>query len=137
MKASDRKGIRICFGVSMGCVVLVVIIIVVIVVAATTCGGDSTSSQPTQDPEDRRKGFHCLSQWDGNHDGLEALVRDQLNDPSSMDTYETRIEPVGTNNRHRIVMEFGAKNLFGAMVRHTATGWVDHDSCEATLTGIE
>ena len=38
--------------------------------------------------EDERKGFHCLSPWDGNHDGLEGLIRDELNDPGSMETYE-------------------------------------------------
>ena len=29
--------------------------------------------------EEERKGFHCLSAWDGNHGGMEDLVRPLLN----------------------------------------------------------
>ena len=83
-----------------------------------------------------RQGFHCLSDWDGNHDGLEALTRARLNDPGSMETYSTVISQA-VNGRHRIKMEFGARNAFGGMVRHTVIGWVDHETCEATLGFIE
>ena len=84
--------------------------------------------------EDRRKGFHCLSNWDGNHEEFEDQVRALLNDPDSMDTYETRITPLDTSdNTHTIFMEFGAKNAFGGMVRSTATGFVNHSNCEALL----
>jgi hypothetical protein len=34
-------------------------------------------------------------------------------------------------------MTFGAGNAFGGMVRHTAIGWIDHDSCEATLVSVD
>ena len=54
-----------------------------------------------------------------------------------METYETKIGLVGAGNRHCSVLDFGAKNSFGAMVRNTATGWVGNDTCETTLTGIE
>ena len=83
-----------------------------------------------------RQGFHCLSDWDGNHDGLEALTRARLNDPGSMETYSTVISQA-VNGRHRIKMEFGARNAFGGMVRHTVIGWADHETCEATLDFIE
>ena len=92
-----------------------------------------------EDREERRKGFHCLSAWDGNHDGLEKLVRDRLNDPGSMKTYETRITPVDTDERgtgHYITVDFGARNSFGGMVRTNAYGWVDHETCEAILLDI-
>ena len=92
-------------------------------------------------PSDRRKGFHCLSAWDGNHDGLERLVKRHLKDPNSMKTYETLIAPATEDSdgrlRHYIVMEFGATNSFGAMVRTKAVGWIDHDHCTATLLYIE
>ena len=86
--------------------------------------------------EYERKGFHCLDAWDGNHNGLEALVRDVLNDPGSMETYETRVSPV-EDGEHSIIMEFGARNVFGGMVRQTAFGTYDHKTCEAVLLGIQ
>ena len=97
-------------------------------------GGTSKSGETA---DDRRKGFHCLSTWDGNHDGLERLVKAQLKDPDSMTTHETTVSPRNSDGRHRIVMDFGARNSFNGMVRNTATGWVDNKTCEATLTGIE
>ena len=87
--------------------------------------------------EERRKGFHCLSDWDGNHDGLEALVRDRLNDPGSMKTISTRVTPVQAGGMHQIVMAFTAKNAFGGRVRSTATGVVDPDTCKAVLMFID
>ena len=87
--------------------------------------------------EERRKGFHCLSEWDGNHDGLEALIRDRLNDPGSMETIATRIAPADAQGDHRIQLDFTAQNAFGGRVRSTAYGWVSQATCEATLVLIE
>jgi hypothetical protein len=106
-----------------------------LVLLASIACGQSDEDKATK-VEERRQGFHCLSDWDGNHDGLEALVRTQLNDPSSMETYNTGIGQV-VNGQHRIEMEFGARNAFGGMVRGVALGWVDHETCEATLDSIE
>ena len=86
---------------------------------------------------ERRKGFHCLSPWDGNHDGLEALIRDNLNDPGSMDTVVTRITPVDEDGYHTVALEFTAENAFGGRVRLTGYGLVNNETCEATLIGIE
>ncbi len=87
--------------------------------------------------ENRRKGFHCLSDWDGNHNGTEKLVRLLLHDPDSMKTYSTSITPVmaGTG-KHRLVMDYGARNAFGAMVRNQAKADIDPDTCEATLLTV-
>ena len=63
-------------------------------------------------------------------------MRDRLNDPGSMKTYETRITPVDTDEHgtgHYIVMDFGSRNSFGGMARANAYGWVDHVTCEAIL----
>ncbi len=90
----------------------------------------------TEEAKEQMYGFHCLSAWDGNNDELEALVRARLNDPGSMETFETRMGPLA-DGRHRIVMDFGARNAFGGMVRHTAYGWIDNVTCEATLASIE
>ena len=97
-----------------------------------------SEEQEAEKAADRTKGFHCLSAWDGNHDGLEALVRDRLKDPGSMETHKTQITPVQeTTGQHRIIMDFGSRNSFGGMVRNQAIGWVDPDTCEATLVAVE
>ena len=73
------------------------------------CGSETPSLDTSPAPEElenRRKGFPCLSTWDGNHDGLEALVRDRLNDPGSMDTHEARIAPVDPEGVRPIIMDF-------------------------------
>ena len=38
---------------------------------------------------------------------------------------------------HQIVMAFTAKNAFGGLVRSTATGVVDPDTCKAVLMFID
>ena len=105
-----------------------------VLLASIACG--QSEEDKAAKTEERRQGFHCLSPWDGNHDGLEALARNHLNDPGSMETYNTVIGQV-VNGRHRIKMEFGAANAFGGMVRGVVLGWVDHETCEATLDFIE
>ncbi len=54
-----------------------------------------------------------------------------------METHETRIWPVNSLGRHEVVMDFGARNSFGGMVRRTATGWVDNETCEAELLAVD
>ena len=124
-----------------GCLVVVGAIILIALLAGMCNGGGdrespSRQSTPAVSAEDRRKGFHCLSGWDGNHDGLEALVRAELNDPGSMETHETRITPVDANGDHTIIMDFSAKNAFGGRVRHEAVGKVSQATCRATLEFI-
>ena len=112
-----------------------------LLIVAAAVGEDSDTGdqagQPAVEDEDRRKGFHCLSEWDGNHNGLEALIREQLNDPGSMKTIKTRIAAANLIGRHPIQLEFTAKNAFGGRVRNTAHGWVSQSTCVATLTLIE
>ena len=100
-------------------------------------GSGDQDVKADEDAEDTRKGFHCLSAWDGNHDGMEAQVRDRFNDPNSMETLSTRITPVDDFGDHYIIMEFTAKNAFGGVVRNTATAIVDNETCEASDLLIE
>lgn len=86
--------------------------------------------------EERRKGFHCLSSFDGNHNGLERLVRGRLNDPNSLETVRTLISPVNDANKHRVRMEFTATNAFGGRVRNIAIGLIDNNTCVATLLSV-
>ena len=87
--------------------------------------------------EKRRSGLHCLSEWDGNHDGLELLVKRDLKDPDSMKTAATVIGQVTQKGYHTIIMDFRSRNSFGGMVMGQAKGLVDSETCEATLVSIE
>jgi hypothetical protein len=83
--------------------------------------------------ENQRRGFDCLSAWDGSNASLVQQVKDQLRVPDSFEHIETRITPE-VNGKHNIMMEYRAKNGFGGMNVATAVGTVDHQTCDATLT---
>ena len=95
-----------------------------------------SEEEKTDRLEEREKGFHCLSAWDGNHDGFEDVVRQRLNDPDSMNTINTLVGR-NINGRHQITMNFTADNLLGGTERLTAKGYFDNATCDiAELTEI-
>lgn len=91
--------------------------------------------QEIQDTEDRRKGFHCLSPWNGSHREFVKLVKDRMNDPDSFEHVETRVTPVQGDGKHIITMQFRGRNAFGGIVKNTAIGsyW---PNCSPVLDGI-
>ena len=91
--------------------------------------------QEVQDTEDRRKGFHCLSAWDGSHREFVRLVKKRMNDPDSFEHVETRVTPVQNDGKHVITMQFRGRNAFGGIVKNTAIGsyW---PNCSPVLDGI-
>ena len=89
--------------------------------------------------EKRRKGLHCLSEWDGHNEWLEREMKrgDYLSDPDSFKARETRIGAL-TNGEHYIKMRFTHKNAFGGTVTNTVNAFVDHETCRVTrVVGIE
>ena len=123
---------------------LVCLAFIMLAASGSDCGTSTIKSTPTPKAaatpkpmsEEQVKGFHCLSKWDGHHDGLNELVKARLNDPGSLEPIETGIAPVNANKKHAVRMDFTAKNAFGGRVRHLATGWIDNKTCEATLVEI-
>lgn len=83
--------------------------------------------------EDERKGFHCLSGWDGSHRKFTRLVEANLRDPDSFDHMETRVTPVNAEGYHTIQMTYRARNGFGGMNVGTAFGTYANDDCEEVL----
>ena len=80
--------------------------------------------------ENKRKGFHCLSAWDGSHGDLVRQLKRQLNDPSSFEHSETRVTPVDENGEHRLVMEYRARNAFGALILQRLIATYRSSDCE-------
>ena len=94
-------------------------------VAAITAGCGVADSEPAE-PTNAKELFEaCASGWDGNHDGLEALIRAELNDPGSMETHGTYYNPNDSisDGNLRIRLDYSAANLLGGMVRTDA--WAD------------
>ncbi len=90
-----------------------------------------------KDAEDKRKGFHCLSGWNGAHRGVERVVKENLRDPSSFEHIETKITPVNENGEHRLIMSYRAANAFGGKTIGNAIAMVNNSSCAATVISYE
>jgi hypothetical protein len=105
-------------------------------VAHCSSSSTSTPQQVAADQakaeQDRQRGFHCLSGWDGSNASLVEQVKSQLREPSSFEHISTSIEP-DVSGKHNITMEYRARNGFGGMDVATAEGVVDHETCDATL----
>lgn len=120
---------------TIGCGVLA--LFAVLFLAFCTGGGDGSSTTSSADSaEDRSKGFHCLSGWDGSHRGFVDAVKRQLRDPESFEHDETRVTPV-VDGQHTILMTFRSRNGFGGMNVGTAIGTYSNATCQATVVGIE
>ena len=114
------------------------ILILAIIVGAYIVGGDgktggekgqAKATQTSQeDAEKRRKGFHCLSGWDGSHRDFVQRVSEGLREPDSFEHVETRITPVVDGN-HNLFMKFRAKNGFGGTNLGTATATIHQLDC--------
>lgn len=90
---------------------------------------EKAAAESSEKAEERRKGFHCLSAWDGSHRELVDAVKKSLRDPSSFEHDETRISPVNAQGQHLVVMTFRAKNGFGGTNVGSATGMIRQSDC--------
>ena len=87
-----------------------------------------------QKAEDKRKGFHCLSAWDGSHREIVRDVKRLLNDPDSFEHEQTLVSPMSKEGTHNLTMHFRAKNAFGGYVRGTARATYTNAGCTHVLT---
>jgi uncharacterized protein (DUF736 family) len=85
--------------------------------------------------DDNRKGFHCLSGWDGSHRATVNYVKKNLRDPESYQHIETRITPVDKDGNHTLVMQYRAKNGFGGYVPGSVLVTVKNSDCSGTVVG--
>lgn len=134
--AQDKKKSETKAG-AIGCLVLGGILLA----ALGMCSGSSDTPEETKAKEvaaaeDRRKGMHCLSQWDGSNNSFVEQVKAGLRDPESFEHVETRITPVDKDGEHTIFMQYRAKNGFGGMNNPTATGIVRQSDCSARVVTL-
>ena len=82
-----------------------------------------------REAEERRKGFHCLSGWDGSHRGITRYLERNLKDPDSYEHIETRVMPVNDNGLHFLITQYRAKNSFGGYVVDTISAMYRNSDC--------
>ena len=90
-----------------------------------------------EEAEEKRKGFHCLSSWDGSHRQVVEAVKQRLRDPDSFEHVETMILPVNASGKHGLIMKYRARNGFGGLNVGQAAAIVDNKTCNATLQAID
>lgn len=86
---------------------------------------------------ERRRGFHCLSSWDGSHRALKVAVESMMRDPDSFEHVKTLIAPVGEDGQHELRMTYRARNGFGGMNVGIASARIDNETCAHTLLSVE
>ena len=82
--------------------------------------------------ENKRKGFHCLSSWDGSHRTVKNWTVENLKDPESFDHIETKVTPVNDKGEHTLIMKYRARNGFGGMSIGSVVATYKTD-CSATI----
>lgn len=84
-----------------------------------------------------RKGFHCLSDWDGSSRSVIRVVKQRLKDPESFEHIKTRITPVNDKGNHLVYMDYRAKNSFGGYVVDTAVATISNSCNNVSLVVTE
>ncbi len=98
---------------------------------------EERAARAAEKAEERRKGFHCLSKWDGAHSELEYAIRQRMRDPDSFEHIETLITPVSPQGTHSLIMRFRARNGFGGMSIGEVTAEVETEGCGYTVLTID
>ena len=87
--------------------------------------------------EEVRKGFHCLSDWNGSHSAVVKFTKEQLRDPKSFEHDKTLVWPVSSDGTHQLVMQYRAKNGFGGMTAGVVKAFYSNSDCKATIKSID
>ena len=80
--------------------------------------------EKVQAEQNKNKGFHCLSAWDGSYRPLVETIKKYLKDPDSFKHRETTISP-NNGGIHVALMTYGAKNSYGGYVVEKAAARLD------------
>lgn len=115
---------------------IVGLVAIAFLVSLCSSGEKGSSSGKKDSAEDRRKGFHCLSAWDGSHRDFKKQVKEVMRDPDSFEHISTRVTPE-KNGEHTIIMEYRARNGFGGMNIGTALGTYSNATCKSVVLSVE
>lgn len=94
---------------------------------SSTTDSATSATKSVQDAAQHRKGFDCLSAWDGSYRPVNEAVKASLRDPSSFEHIETRITPLDAKRQHFLTLQFRANNGFGGKNVGMASAIVNED----------
>lgn len=96
-----------------------------ILIAFGSGDSDEVPTNPDGTPKTERQLLieDQFSAWDGSHPGLEKLIKENMNDPSSYEHVETRYRDDG--DYLFIITKFRGNNAFGGKVVNTISAKVD------------
>ena len=98
---------------------------------------DAKAAEVAKKEIQRRKGFHCLSSWDGSHRAVANLVKEAMREPDSYEHVRTLITPVDASGYHTLTMVYRGRNGFGGMTVSTATAKVSQSDCSAQIQSFQ
>ena len=87
--------------------------------------------------EKRRKGFHCLSVWDGSLAEFRTEVKNMMREPDSFEHVETRVSPVDENGKHLAIMTYRARNGFGGVNVGAASASFNNFDCKYVILSVD
>ena len=128
-KESDKKAKKKESGCFTKVFQWILIIFFLLVIIGALIGNDDPPKTNAEIQEEKRKGFHCLSEWDGSHNQLVRSVKNNLRDPSSFEHVSTKIGPEN-NGQHFIMMTYRAINGFGGTNVESASGTIRNSDCD-------
>ena len=65
---------------------------------------EDVAAEAAQTAEQKRKGFHCLSAWDGSHAKFKSAIKMQMRESDSFEHIETLVTPVSADGTHQLSM---------------------------------
>lgn len=98
---------------------------------------EQAASAQADAAEQNRRGFHCLSAWDGSVRNFKVAVQALMREPDSFEHIQTRITPVNDAGFHIAFMDYRSRNGFGGMNVSTATASVRNSDCSFTILTVE
>ena len=71
-------------------------------VAEKTANAKVVDANAAEEEEKKRKGFHCLSSWNGSHRMVQTYVEKRMREPDSFEHIGTWISPVNETGKHTL-----------------------------------
>ena len=123
---------------NIGCSIVLLGVIAIMIWQSIGDGGEEDAAESdaaiVADAEQRQKGFHCLSKWDGSNRSTVQQLKSGLRNPDSFEHVETRITPLDEKTgEHHLGMTYRAQNGFGGMNVETTYARVNSATCEARI----
>ena len=110
--------------------------VLLLVLLITNCAPSSTGAEAS------RSGADCIGP-DGSIPALSKQIQQKLNDPNSLEVHGTRVMKTTSSNSpalkefELVLIDYGARNSFGGMVRNEALGVLIPRICTGIIFSLD